>query len=570
MAEENRLAGYAFISYVREDSAQVDGLQHTLEAAGIRVWRDTANLWPGEDWRQAIRRAITDSALVFIACFSSNSLARRKSYQSEELLLATEQLRLRRPDVPWLIPVRLDECQIPDYDIGRGRTLNSIQRIDVFGDLAGEAAARLATTILRIFGQQTSPSSGTKKPGPESEPVARRACIALDVAAYASITSSQQAGAQLTLESIVTQACRSAFSEQDEWEYQSTSDGLLTVSPPGMNEADVLIPFIISLHNEIRLANRSLSRANHLRVRAAIAFGRAERTKVGFVGEAVAEAAGLLDSTELRQALDNSADSGLAAIITNAVYRATLLRAPYSSSALKFRRVNIQLGGGFSGDAWIYVPQTSEGDGGGPLFFVSYARPRGSRRRNEPTRGPSGEVKQFFEDLTRNVENLVAWPYGTLGFIDKSIEIGNLWSDDLLHAVGTCQVFIALISVSYLESEWCAMEWDAFSQRKVVASWRASTRQTCIIPVVWAPVPERMFPGSVQAVQRFSLVDLQNADDGQRYQANGVFGLLASAQTISYQRVVWQLAQQIKEIHQSHLVTPSTPRQNELRNIFWH
>lgn len=43
------LAGHAFILYVREDSHDVDSLQRTLEAAGVRVWRDTADLWPGED-----------------------------------------------------------------------------------------------------------------------------------------------------------------------------------------------------------------------------------------------------------------------------------------------------------------------------------------------------------------------------------------------------------------------------------------------------------------------------------------------------------------------------------------
>ena len=76
------------------------------------MWRDTASLWPGEDWRENIRRAITDDALVFIACFSRVSLGRDRSYQNEGLLLAIEQLRLRRPDVPWLIPVRFDDCDI--------------------------------------------------------------------------------------------------------------------------------------------------------------------------------------------------------------------------------------------------------------------------------------------------------------------------------------------------------------------------------------------------------------------------------------------------------------------------
>jgi hypothetical protein len=89
------LPGHVFLSYVREDTDHVDRLQGSLKDAGVRVWRDTADLWPGEDWRAKIRRAITDDALVFIACFSQTSLRRRVSYQNEELVLAIEQLRLR-------------------------------------------------------------------------------------------------------------------------------------------------------------------------------------------------------------------------------------------------------------------------------------------------------------------------------------------------------------------------------------------------------------------------------------------------------------------------------------------
>jgi TIR domain len=72
-------AGHVFISYVREDSRQVDRLQDRLAAAGLDVWRDTASLWPGQDWRRAVRQAIEDGALVFIACFSRRSLSRVKS-----------------------------------------------------------------------------------------------------------------------------------------------------------------------------------------------------------------------------------------------------------------------------------------------------------------------------------------------------------------------------------------------------------------------------------------------------------------------------------------------------------
>jgi hypothetical protein len=148
-------SGHAFISYVREDSQDVDRLQQRLEAAGILVWRDTADLWPGEDWRAMIRHAITRNALVFIGCFSSRSAARKKSYQNEELVLAIEQLRLRRPDIPWFIPVRFDYCDIPELEIGGGRTLASIQHADLFGDEYDAGVARLVAAILRVLGPST-------------------------------------------------------------------------------------------------------------------------------------------------------------------------------------------------------------------------------------------------------------------------------------------------------------------------------------------------------------------------------------------------------------------------------
>ncbi|MDQ1711882.1 MAG: hypothetical protein QOE45_1332 [Frankiaceae bacterium] len=146
--------GHAFLSYVREDAAAIDGLQATLAAAGIPVWRDTEDLWPGEDWRVKIRQAIGADALVFLACFSKASVARHRSYQNEELVLATDELRLRRPDEPWLIPVRLDECDIPDRDIGGGRMLSSLQRLDLFGEHIEKNTARLVATVRRLLGNR--------------------------------------------------------------------------------------------------------------------------------------------------------------------------------------------------------------------------------------------------------------------------------------------------------------------------------------------------------------------------------------------------------------------------------
>jgi ATP-dependent Clp protease ATP-binding subunit ClpB len=152
--ERTVISGHAFMSYIREDSAEADRLQQALEAAGVHVWRDTTDLWPGEDWREKIRQAIIKDSLVFLACFSRRSVSRNTSYQNEELNLAIEQMRIRRPDQPWLIPIRFDDCEIPDLHLGGGRTLGSIHRADLFGNHINDATARLVTAIYRVLKSQ--------------------------------------------------------------------------------------------------------------------------------------------------------------------------------------------------------------------------------------------------------------------------------------------------------------------------------------------------------------------------------------------------------------------------------
>lgn len=148
---EEIVPGYAFISYAREDGERVDRLQSVLERAGIKVWRDTHNLWAGQDWKGEIRRAITAESLAFIACFSENTELKTKSYQNEELILAAEQMRLMPPGRVWLIPVRFAECSLPEFDLGAGRSLDSLHRVDLFDGSWDDNSARLVEAVLRIL-----------------------------------------------------------------------------------------------------------------------------------------------------------------------------------------------------------------------------------------------------------------------------------------------------------------------------------------------------------------------------------------------------------------------------------
>jgi hypothetical protein len=220
--------GHAFLSYARADARRVDRLQQALEAAGVPVWRDTDSLWPGEDWRAKIRGAISRDALVFIACFSSHSAARQTSYQNEELLLAIDQLRRRRPDDPWLIPVRFDDCDIPDLELGAGRTLTSIQRADLFGGHSGAELARLVTTVSRILRGNSGKSRS--KSWRQAAAVARRRpvvvpsviAVLLTIVAYVVLQMVHSGGGLTVTGSVV---CESGRPVVGVWVAASTGQG---------------------------------------------------------------------------------------------------------------------------------------------------------------------------------------------------------------------------------------------------------------------------------------------------------------------------------------------------------
>jgi hypothetical protein len=139
-----------FVSYVREDAPMVDALCDDLRARGLPVWQDRTSLAPGERWQVAIRRAITQGACAFVACFSENYSARARSYMNEELTLAIEEIRKRPQDRTWFIPVRLNDISVPDRDIGGGETLSDIQQVDMFPDW-NIAVKQLAGVLRRVL-----------------------------------------------------------------------------------------------------------------------------------------------------------------------------------------------------------------------------------------------------------------------------------------------------------------------------------------------------------------------------------------------------------------------------------
>jgi len=125
-----------------------------------------------------------------------------------------------------------------------------------------------------------------------------------------------------------------------------------------------------------------------------------------------------------------------------------------------------------------------------PYFFLSYARS-----------DDDSYVEQFFEDLAGEVRvRAGVGSTETVGFLDRSsIEIGAVWSKDLVDALSTCTTFIGLCSPRYIVSEPCGQEWQLFDERCRRFERRSGRRSTALLPALWLP-PRRM-PAAMQRVQ---------------------------------------------------------------------
>jgi len=203
-----------------------------------------------------------------------------------------------------------------------------------------------------------------------------------------------------------------------------------------------------------------------------------------------------------------------------------------------------------------------------PAFFLSYAHPLIGRQVGVPKQATRW-LDDFFDDLSETVAELVGLETGTdAGFMDRSMEFGEVWSDELLEAVGTCQVCVALLSPRYVGRKWCAMEWSAFTQRRVIrrSDHKVVSRRP-IIPVKWTPPPDSYrFPAEVMKVQHFGLTGMPDSSFGALYESEGIEGLMHMGPPA--EAIVWKLARAVSTFCETYWVEPRTFRLDELRDAF--
>jgi hypothetical protein len=112
-----------FLIHAHRDKEIVHKLYQRLIKDGIDVWLDAEKLQPGQDWQHEIRKALLkcDTALV---CLTRN-FDKHHGYRHEELKLALEKANFLPIDEVFIMPVRLEECGMPE-------ALIHLHRVDLF------------------------------------------------------------------------------------------------------------------------------------------------------------------------------------------------------------------------------------------------------------------------------------------------------------------------------------------------------------------------------------------------------------------------------------------------------
>ena len=150
-----------FLAHAEVDKPAVRVLYQRLREAGFQPWIDDEDIIPGQNKREAIPKAIKESDL-FIACLSSRSVNQAGDLM-RQLRQSLDRMAEMPPDEIYLVPLKLDRCEIPDLQRDEeGIKLQDYQSLDYFAEDGWE---RLLKTIRTKSETTQQPGSKADFPG---------------------------------------------------------------------------------------------------------------------------------------------------------------------------------------------------------------------------------------------------------------------------------------------------------------------------------------------------------------------------------------------------------------------
>ncbi len=130
-----------FLCYAKENSTSVREFRELLKAESwIDPWFDEEDILPGQMWEASVVEAVHQSHAVII--FLSSIAVRTEGFFHKELKLALDAAAEKPDGTIFIIPIRLDVCDVPDR-------LLPYQYVDYFGD--DEHKKRVYTSLIKAL-----------------------------------------------------------------------------------------------------------------------------------------------------------------------------------------------------------------------------------------------------------------------------------------------------------------------------------------------------------------------------------------------------------------------------------
>ncbi|MBO3752249.1 toll/interleukin-1 receptor domain-containing protein [Streptosporangiaceae bacterium NEAU-GS5] len=198
-----------------------------------------------------------------------------------------------------------------------------------------------------------------------------------------------------------------------------------------------------------------------------------------------------------------------------------------------------------------------------PYFFLSYAHVHPNAYTNDDL---DRDALRLYRDVCSHIMQMTDFPHAKRpGFMDRKIDGGTRWDDDIKWGLASSRVFVALCGPRYFSSDYCGKEWDAFSRREALHlenSERRSARRA-IIPIRWTPFEMETAPRVIQEHQHFRF------DHDSGYLELGLYGLLKSKHEREYVDATLQITRAILRTARETAIAPCDPKIFvNLRNVF--
>lgn len=140
---------HVFISYVKENAKLASWIAKQIRLNGIEPWfsDDAGRISTGDNWQRVLRSAIQNGG-YYLPIYTKEWSARSRSVANQELMIAAEEARLRPLGRRWIIPLKVDDADLPEIHLGGGVSLSDIH----YADVSRLGWERALTDILQSLG----------------------------------------------------------------------------------------------------------------------------------------------------------------------------------------------------------------------------------------------------------------------------------------------------------------------------------------------------------------------------------------------------------------------------------